>query len=262
MAKKKSQQLTADDLLKQMYPDLQTSDDFAPQQIDTTQQTQQTNGGDSAAIAALQAKIDALQGQLQNTVKANTALSTQATTALPPARPQVDFSKAPSPIDDPAGYAKFMYDANQMQIEYEKQAFNWQQQQAQSSQQKTNVLWSNFEKAYPVYAGNDKQVEVAAQRVISRAKALGQDPDKYMYANSAQFMQDVVAEIDDLFGKPKDTEDDDDDVADDGDDLRTNVFGGSISTPSGAKSQSAPPERYGVLSKDILAWQQKTGFHR
>lgn len=264
MAKKKSQQLTADDLLKQMYPDLLTSDDVAPAQIDTNvQQTQATAGTvDAKAFAELQAKLAELQGQVVATNRTNSALMTQAQTPLPPARPVVDFSKAPSPIDDPAGYAQFMYNANQMQIDYEKQVFNWQTQQQQSSAQKTSQLWSKFEQDYPAYAANDTRVEVAAQRVIARAKAMGQDTDKYMYGNSAGFMQDIVKEIDTLFGKPQATDDDGDSADDEGDDVRTNVFGGSVQTAAGASSKNAPPERYGVLSKDIMAWQQKTGFHR
>lgn len=260
MARKNKAQTSADDILKLMYPDLLTSDDFAPKVSAASEQVAAT-GADARAIADLQAKIAGLQDQLQQTSRTNSALMTQAKVDMPPARPTVDFSKAPNPIDDPAGYAQFMYNANQQQIDYEKQAYAYQNKQAQTSQQKTAMLWSDFEKKFPDYASNDKRVEVAASRVIARAAALGQDTDKYMYGNSAGFMQDIVAEIDDLFGKPVAGDADDGDDDDDGDDLRTDVFGGSVAT-GGVRQKSAAPEKYGVLSKDIMAWQEKTGFHR
>lgn len=257
---KKQPKVNPDDILKQMYPDLMTSDDYEAEEAAKTAAAAKPD--DSAkTIADLQAKLAGLESQIATVGQTNRALSTQAAVDMPPVRPNVDYSKAPDPATDPAGFAQFMDNVTQARVDYEKQVFQYQNRQAQASSQKTAMLWSQFEKNYPEYAKNDKRVEVAAAAVINRARAMGTDTDKYMYASSGDFMKDVVKEIDDLFGKPQPVEVEDNDDEGGEDDVRTNVFGGS----SAAGAPGAPrqaPQRYGTLSKDIMAWQEKTGFHR
>lgn len=257
MAKKK--QPTADDILKMMYPDLPTSEDEVGQQ----QPQQQPQGGDDKAqIAALQAQIAALEGRISQTSKANVALQTQATTAMPPTRPNIDYTKAPDPVEDKDGYTRFMLDAQRKEIEYEKSLLTYQQQQAQQTQQKSGQLWSSFSGKYGDYAKDEERLTIATQQVIQRARASGLDTERYMYANADQFMEDVTKEFDKLFGKPGGKQQEvDDEEEDDDDGLTTSLIGGGVGGGGGRKQQPAP-QRYGELSQEINAWQQKTGFHR
>jgi hypothetical protein len=253
MAKKK--QLSADDVLAQMYPDLMTSDDF----VEEKKEEKPATGADAAAITALQQQIANLNSQLANVSKVNSALSTQVTVDAPPARPVLDMSKAPDPLDDPKGYAKFVHDNAMATVNYEKEAYLYQQRQQQTAAQRQASLWASFSTKYAPYAKNDKQVEIAATQVLNRLKSNGIDTDKYMTTQSEDFMKDVAAEIDGLFGKPKDVDADEDDDDDD----RTDVFGGGF---AGAKlsagGKQAPPQKYGALGTELKAWQEKTGFHR
>lgn len=254
MARKKD--TSAEDVFKRMFPDLPTSDDVAPaaKAADPADQT-------SASIAALQAKIASLEGQLTNTSRANQALSSQAQIEQPPAYPNINYDLAPDPVADPKGYARFHAQATQALVAYERDNVLYAQRQQNKQATKTQQLWSEFEGSYADYAKHQEQVEIAASRVIAKAAAKGVDTDKYMYANSASFMQDVTKEMDRLWpGLTKADADIDDDDADE--DTRTDMFGGGVATGSGGKQQQAAPERYGNLSKDIMEWQEKTGFHR
>lgn len=257
MAKRK--QVSADDILKQMYPDLMTSDDF--EKKDEPKADPNAN----AQVAELQAKLAALESQLSNVSRANSALSSQVTIPQPPVPPQFDMSKAPDPVENPQGYAKFVMDAANAKIEYEKNAILYQQEMSRTQAERSNALWNDFSTKYKDYAADDEKVAIATQQVVAKARAKGIDPEKYMYGQSEIFMKDIVSEMDRLFGKAgaaasAGSDDDDDDE----DDVRTDVFGGANAGVGGAAAAKAqqPPERYGSLSKDLMAWQEKTGFHR
>lgn len=254
MARKKD--LSAEDVMKRMFPDLPTSEDVpVTKTADPADQTQ-------ATIKALQDQIAQMQGQLTNTSRANQALSSQAQTEMPPQYPQIDYGQAPDPVADPKGFAMFHQKATAALVAYERDNVLYLQRQQGKQATKTAQLWSDFEGSYGDYAKHTEQVEIAASRVIAKAAAKGVDTDKYMYANSAAFMQDVTKEMDRLFpGLTATGAADNDD--DDDDDERTNVFGGGVQSGNGkADAQHVAPERYGNLSKDIMEWQEKTGFHR
>jgi hypothetical protein len=256
MAKRK--QASADDILKQMYPDLMTSDDF--EKKEDPKQTEQPN----AQVAELQAKLAALESQLSNVGRANAALSSQITIPQAPQPPQIDMSKAPDPVENPQGYAKFIMDAANAKIDYEKNVILYQQEQSRTQSERVSALWNDFSSKYKEYAADDERVAIATQQVVAKARAKGIDPEKYMYGQSEIFMKDVVGEMDRLFGKPgaaaaAGADDDEDDE----DDVRTDVFGGATAgTGQSPATRQAPPEKYGSLSKDLMAWQEKTGFHR
>lgn len=262
MARKKQAELSANDILKQLYPDIPSSDDFEPPAVE--KQTQQAaSEADRKTILDLQAQIANLTGQMSNVAKTNTALMTQATTDMPPTAPQADYSKAPNPIDDPAGYAKFVQKAVADQVEYEKQAYAWQTRQESSRANRASNLWATFTEQHPDYAENTERVEVAAMKVIERAKANGVDTDKYMYQNSGQFMADVTKEIDRLWGKPNAGGSADDGEGDTIEDIRTGgLQGGVQASNGGVRTAPAAPQRYGALSQDVIEWQKQTGFYR
>lgn len=257
---KKPKQVSADDILKQMYPDLMTSDDYSQQQ----QQTQQTKAEPS--VGDLQREIAQLQGRLEAVSTRPVQQVRQTQQEQAPQAPIIDYDKAPNPIDDPAGYAKFVRETTQAQIDYEKAAYAWQNRQAQVAATRNNSLWDDFSTKYKPYAGDPEKVEAATGVVLSRAQAKGVDINEYMYGNTDQFMKDVAAQMDKLYGKPSEGDDDDDYVdveSDDEPDNRTaGLLGGSMAGGKTAATPKAAPQKYGILSQEVMAWQEKTGFHR
>lgn len=262
MARKpKTNQVSADELLRALYPDLPTSEDYTdPLAAAMNDGKKDTPAASDPKLAALEQQVAALQGQLQQTARVNGALMTQASTDLPPQRPVIDYSQAPDPTVDHAAFAKFMAEANAATLQYEKDLYNWQAKQQNDVATKTANLWDTFAHDYPELAKNSKRVEIAAAEVISKARLAGKDVDKYMFAGSPQFLKDVADEINSLWGAPSNKDDDDDDdYAED----RTDMLGGGAGGQSVAstKGRQAPPEKYGALSQDVLAWQKATGYH-
>lgn len=251
MAKKPTK---ADDILKQMYPDIMTSDDYEEKPEEKV-----TQPAADPRVAKLEAEIAALQGQLGNLDKSNRALMSQTTVEVPPQMPQIDYSQAPDPAVDPKGFMQFQEQATMALLRWKEEEINFNARQARSQAEKVESLWSDFSRDYKAYAGDTEKVELAAEKVVKRAQAKNQNLDKYMYGNSEGFMADVAKEYDRLFGKPKGLEVEDDDEPED---RSEGLFDGASAGHNPAPAVNKPPERYGQLSKDLMAWQQKTGFHR
>lgn len=263
MARKAKPAVDAADVLKLMYPDLPTSEDYtdplgAAIEADKARTAAPVDNG---KLTALEQQVAALQGQLSQARQTSQALMTQATTDLPPAKPQFDYSKAPDPTLEPAAFAQYMAQIGEANIQYEKNLYAWQQGQANAVAQRTAHLWDAFSESYPDYAKRGKHVEIAAAEVIQKAKLAGRDVDKYMYGAAGDFMKDVADEMDKLWptsGKPLGGDDDDDEEDD-----RTDMLGGGAggNGVASARGGQKPPEQYGALGKDVLAWQKATGFH-
>lgn len=259
MARKPKQPIvSSDEIFKALYPDLPTREDYTdPLAAAIEADKNKAAPADNGQLTELQKQVAALQGQLVQTQRTSTALMNQATTDLPPAKPQIDFSKAPDPTLDPGAYAQFIVNANNAQIQYEKEVYAWQSRQQNDIANKTQTLWDGFAGKYGDLAKDPKRVEIATVEVINRAKAKGMDVDRYMYGASDQFMDDVAAEIGKLWPGTAGADDDDEDED------RTDMLGGGAGgngVASGA-GRKAPPEQYGALSSDVLAWQKATGFH-
>lgn len=246
----------ADEILRQMFPTLPTSDDFAQEE------------GKKPGAEDLQAKIANLEGQLAAlSARPSAAAPVQrAKSALPamPVAPDVDklMEEAPDPTADPKAYAKYMAGVVQAQANYEKQKYQWEQQVVAQQSSRTADLWSTFADTHKEYAKDEEKAQIAAERVVSRAKAQGLSLDSYMHETPDKFMADVTKEYDRLFGKPQaeGAEEDDDDLEDD--DERTEILGGSASRGGPARKGTEAPARYGALGSELAAWQQKTGFYR
>lgn len=257
----KRNRASADDVLKQLYPDIMTSDDYEEEakKKAAAKQTDDT----AATIKALQSKIDELTGQVaasrQNPVQ-------QAKQETPPVPPTYNYENAPDPTVDPKGFAKFVQDNADKRIAYERDVILYNQRQSQTAQSKVGELWSNFSAQYGDYAKDQEKVRIAADNIARKAQAAGQDVEAYMYGNSSKFMKDVVGEIDRLWPKSAagDDNDDDDTNGDDDDDFDTAQFVSPTarSDTRGKQRDYEPPQRYGALSQEILAFQEKTGFHR
>lgn len=258
---KKPKQVSADDILKQMYPDLLTTDDYAQPKAGAQEAKAEPT------VSDLQREIAQLQGRLEAVSSRPVQQVRQAVQQdQPPVPPQINYDNAPNPIDDPAGYAKFVRETTQAQIDYEKAAYAYQNRQAQVAATRNNSLWDDFSTKYKPYAGDPEKVEAATGVVLSRAQAKGVDINEYMYGNTDQFMKDVAAQMDKLYGKPSEGDDDDDYVdveSDDEPDNRTaGLLGGATAGGKAAASPKEAPQKYGILSQEVMAWQEKTGFHR
>lgn len=240
-------------MMKFLHPDIPTRDDDEPEP--------EQKSGDQAQITALMQQIANLQSQV-TTQQTQQPTYTPARVDIPPAKPVFDASKAPDPVDDPKGYAEFVRNGILEEQRWQNDVTTWQQRQQATQQNRLSQLWEQFADQHEDYAQDEERVEIAATRVAQRAAKAGMDVDKYMYQSSGIFMNEVVKEMDKLFGKPKAGGLDDDDDGDDGvPDSRTGgIFGGAEygSKPTGGKSQ----EKLGSLSADIKAWQEKTGFKR
>lgn len=253
--KNKSQQTSADDILKQMFPDLQTTDDVYDDDGQDKTKQKDTEAVDKV-IADLQAKIAGLEGTVAAT--RDRPVQDPAIQLGPPAPPV--FPDLPNPAEDPNGYRDAVLAQTQALIKYEKDLYQYQNRQTAASSAKSNDLWADFSTKYEDYAENEERIEIATTRIIQKAQARGVDVDKFMYGNRDGFMKQVVDEYDRLFGKPviDDTDTDEDD-----DDNRASVMGaGAPSQRGGPANVQTPPNPYGELSQEILAWQQKTGFTR
>lgn len=260
MARKAKPLVSSDEIFKALYPDLPTREDYTdPLAAAIEADKNKGQPADNGQLTELQKQVAALQGQLVQTQRTSTALMNQAKTDLPPAQPQIDFSKAPDPTLDPAAYAQFIINANDAKIQYEKDLYNWQARQQNDIANKTQNLWDGFAGKYADLAKDAKRVEIATVEVINRAKAKGMDIDRYMYGASEQFMDDVAAEIGKLWPGAGAASDDDEEDED-----RTDMLGGGAGGQSAASANGGrkpPPEQYGALSNDVLAWQKATGYH-
>lgn len=252
MAKKTAN--SAKSMLDDMFPSIPTSDD-------NDQSKPKTDDASTATtVAALQAQLAEMQKKLSENEQTNLALMTKPTSLQNqmPQVPVIDYSKAPDPIEDKEGYARFVADVNQQQADYRQAVAAYEGKQASVSTARLNKLWASFSETYPDYAENTRRVEIAAKAVVERALAEGLDADKYMYGTSGKFMRDVIEEMDDIFGKPSAVEAADDDDDEEEDDRSAGILGGGGSSASGGKTK--PAAQLGSLSADIKEWQEKTGF--
>lgn len=248
MAKKT---VSADDILRQMYPDLPTSDDFKPAAA----------AGASAepTIAELQAQITALKaGNYQAASKPIRGRPLDLPVA--PTRPVFDLSKAPDPIQQPQDYAAFVRQMTEADISYEKKQYQWEQQAQKATADRVVGLWDDFSGAYGAYGKDPKKVEVAAAQVVNKKNAAGVNTNKYMFEDTDSFFNDVTKEYDELFGKPKPVLEGAGDNDDD-EDNRGVVSGGGVGSTAPV-NVARPPEKFGALGSDLDAWQQRTGFYR
>lgn len=259
MARKKQPQFSADEILSMMHPDLPTSDDNEPKQGDNPKQPTAEE-----QIAALNAQVQQLTGQIAQRSTSSAPVVEQRQRAAAPQEPQINWAALPDPLRDPAGYAQFIQAQTQAQINYEKNLFAYQQGEANQAKARTDTIWSDFTRSHGEYAENERRIEIATTQVLQRVAASGGNTDAFM-ANRGAFFEAITSEYDDLFGKPAGEANDDgaDDDDDNGDDNRAQVFGGSAAGPKGPGDTPKPaPQKYGALGAEIRSWQEKTGFIR
>lgn len=162
---------------------------------------------------ALLGKIGAMEAELAALRRTNTALMAQnggytapAGGSLAPQKEvEADFSGLPDPVTAPEEYQKEVAKRISAQIRAQQEQENAAraaQQDAQASRDaQVNALWSDFEEKYPDLAAHRDIVEVVAVSVANKAKAKGIDVQRYMFAASDQYIEDVAAEMKKKYGK-------------------------------------------------------------
>lgn len=256
---KNSREPTAEEILKAMYPDIPTRDDFEQKDTKAKPETNQSN----AEVAELRAQLAALQSRLDMQSRSQTALTTRQGPEIPPQPPKIDMKQAPNPMDDPEGYANFVNRGIELRVQYEKDLFDFNNRQAAAISQQTQNLWDAFSSRYKDHAKDTKRVAIAAREVADRAKANRRDVDKYMYDTPDEFMKDVAAEMDALWGKPQGSSQDQDVEIEDNneDEGRTQgLFGGGQQHQSGITTPKPPKAKYSEMSQDIIDWQKRMGL--
>lgn len=234
---------------------------------DYKEPTAATDSKKQPDVAELLARLDTIQQRLDESERANIALTTAAPRATVTAQPpQFNVEGLPDPVTHPQEYAA---ELAKRQHEYGQAYTKYQADVAAASapQGDANALWEDFTDRYGAYAEDQEGVEFAVSKALKKAQARGMDIDKYRFQNSDRFFRDVVAIYDERFGKPEGLEPEPKQQQrkttrqpiedEDGDDGRaSSIFGGSDA--SGIRAP-APPKP-GDMLKDIQDIQRKTGY--
>lgn len=261
MAKKKTPEV------QPAHPDLKWLEE--PEAPGTAQNKQAAPAGPS--VEDLMKQIADLRSELGNTKQTNMALMAQPLVDMPPqVQTEIDYKALPDPTMEPENYAKALNQQVQLVIKGQKTLEDYNAGRQQTEQERISTLWSDFRGKYTAHGEMPELAQTAAVTVAQKARARGMDVNKYMYANSPQFMAEVAAEMDRIAGRPlaQQEDDDGDDTsgvniprvprADAVDDHRTGgMFGG---TEAGGRPiiERREPDMF----DDVREWQKKTGFMR
>lgn len=222
----------------------------------------------------LQTRLDRLERDndaLRRASLTSAAMPAAPHAAVGPAKPtpvEVNLSGLPSPMDDSEAYSKGLNE--RLQTAISSGITGALAAHTETADRRINLasrgdaLWEDFSDTYPAYALHKKQAEFAAGQVTGRLKRRGVDIDAYMYGSSVLFMEDVVSEMDTVFGKEKfaaadaKTGKDGEKKADPEVSRTVGVFGGIEGT--GKENVKAEDETAGDMIKDIQDLQRTSGF--
>lgn len=181
------------------------------------------------------------------------------TIVVPQAPPALNMEGLPNPVTEPAKYgeelAKRMLDHQNAVSNYNRQQAEAASGTAQNHEQSINALWEDFQVQYPDISEDEDRLGYVAQKVVTKAKSRGIDPQRYMFGNQDRFMRDVANEYKRIFGDigEPDTQITDPNTPDG----RT---AGVFSTPSGAGTRRQAQPGPGDMIKEIQERQRKSGF--
>lgn len=248
---KKAVKNTDYDVVMALHPDLPYED--AEEDAKAAELAAKEN---TPSIADLQAQVAALNAQLSSRNTDYVAATSQAVKPLPPKRmTKVDTTNLPDPSVEPEKYAEEVTKRTEEYLASQKAYADWEQAEQNTSNNRANALWAQFQEKYPQYADKFDQVEFVATKVAREAASRGLDLDKYMYGHADKFMADVDERLKKTFA----TEDADDDSSDDDDaDTRTvGMFGGSEGGQKPTKGAGPDLDPF----KAVREFQLRTGFH-
>lgn len=265
MAKKKQVEV------QPAHPDLKWLEEPNGEQGGQQKQAAPTQQAD---VAALMAQIAELRSEISSTKQANMALMSQPLVDMPPkVQTEIDYKALPDPSLEPENYVKALNGQIAAVLQGQKAIDDYNSSRVQTEQERVAALWNDFSAKYTGHAEHQQLAQTAAITVAQKARARGMDVNKYMYANSPQFMAEVAAEMDKIAGRSLAPQEDED--TDDGgvqitpaarsvprsegtEDHRTGgMFGG---TEVGGRPQIE--RREPDMFDEVREWQRKTGFMR
>lgn len=212
-------------------------------------------------IAGLKAKQD----ELSRTNMALMSATPQVQQYTPPQATQIKDEDLPDPTLYPAQYAAALEERTKKNIDAYFNQQNQKLQQEHAADKVYDDIWNTFSSKYEDYADDPDKVEYAATLVIKEAARKGLDVKRYMTQATDQFVDDVKARMDVVFGPIRDEDDAAENMprnrrrtADDEEPVRTaGVFGGLES--GGRPAKGADADKSDMI-KDIHDLQRKTGF--
>ena len=201
-----------------------------------------------AKLAAIEKANDRLQA-------ANMALMS----APQPAAAQQAFTRTPQPVsmkdlpdiaEDPAKYAEELARRLQAQAALERDHEKELARAAAQENERASGLWNEFLAQHPGW-DRDK-IQFAAAQVVEKARQRGIDPQRYMTTTKELFLEDVHAKAVEVFGKPKEAEEEDEEEA-----TRTSVVS---SGPGAAPRKPSGADEPGDFIKELRELQAKSKF--
>lgn len=264
MAAKKKQEV----VVQPAHPDLKWLEDPAGE-VGGVQQTKSAAPA-GPSVDDLMKQIAELRSQVDNTRQTNMALMAQPIVSMPPqVQTEIDYKALPDPVAEPENYARKLNEQVQLVIKGQKAIEDYNSGLQQTEQERVSTLWSDFSGKYTGHAEHPQLAQAAALTVAQKAKARGIDVNKYMYANSPQFMAEVAAEMDRVAGRSLSAEAEDDDEPTtmtkpggvpraEADDHRTGGMFGGTEVGGRPDVQRRDPDMF----DEVREWQRKTGFMR
>lgn len=233
-----------------------------------------TGEGENPDMKAMMAQITALGKQVESLQGAQMAMlsvpSVPQVAPQPKEAPKVDLTGLPDQITDPQGYEKALNERISAVISAKLEHLS-AAQQAQASRQKQHddriaALWDDFGERYSDLAMHPDIIEVAATKVITKARKRGLDVDRYMFGPGSSFLDDVAREMKTRYGKllapegkgaDEDAEDEGDDDGEQADARTDGMFGGAA---PGAKPAEGKKQAPGDLLDDLKGLQRISGM--
>lgn len=240
--------------------------------LDPQEPQDEGDEGESPDTKTLEARIEALQRQLDTVTRTNSTLMSPRRAAGEPTSTQkrslepqeVSFDGLPDPITDTEGYHKELTRRITASIQ-QQMAAEAAEREAQMAQQRerdaaAEGLWDEFTEKYPELAEHRDLVEVAAIAVANKAKRRGVDVPTYMFQASEQYIEDVAGEVKRRFGKaievleekPSGDEDDGEDTSDPRQ-ITQRMNGGRTGGISGGVPTGAPRPKGSDAGSDFIA---------
>ncbi len=206
-------------------------------------------------VAKLQGTVDALSKQLEQMQQDRMTLMMQphAAPPVPLALPK-PLEALPDVITEPEAYADSVAKRIEDRLDARAVTATAVAAKQQESTARYNNLWEAFQVKHKEYAGDYRQVQYAANIAAQNITKRGLDVERYMFTYQDQFMQDVITEMESIFGKKGGKPEP---LVEPEPGRTGGMFGGE---DSGGKPEPAmvPDNAFA----EIREWQEKTGFHR
>jgi hypothetical protein len=171
---------------------------------------------------------------------------------------EVDLNNLPDPVVNPKEYAQAIVQRGDAVLRTRQQQANWEAQQAEQLNQRTQAIWEQFSKDHPGLADKADLVEAAAGKAIAKARQMGMDPNRYMFSATNQFFNDTIGVLEGWGIKDAPAEEEEEVVKPSG---RTAGIPGGLDSGGRLSAGKDPDEtRIPTLMEEVRGWKMKTGF--